>query len=203
MKTLSLKQFSAITVACAALSFVSLSKVEAQTYTAPQGYDMSTVAGGAGQATESMAATGDYGTRSFKSGQSPFELKSHQTGVTQKGLGSITTGLGHLQLPYAGQGGLAPVFGFGQQVIMPPRYTTVMDDPITIIRGNTMTSVVPSTGDVYSRIGNVRTGMTFDGNGNPSIKVDNGNGVGGSYGSNGISIGGGLLSGAGNHNSGF
>ncbi len=199
------KQLSSVSLACAAVTVFSNSAALAQSY------DLSTLSTGGGNANESMAATGVYGRGSFKTGQSPAEarLYGHTTGVTKKGLGSVTTGLGHLQLPYANTAGLAPVFGFGQQVIMPPRYTSVLDDAITTInpRTGTLFSVTPSTGEVYSRIGNMRTGLTYDGSGNPSVAVDNGNGVGASVGSGGISVGsgvlGGVLGGSGGGGSGF
>jgi len=201
MKILDLiNQLSTISLACGIFILASTSAALAQ------GYDMSTVSTGGGNANESMAATGSYGRGSFKTGASPIDgaLYGHTTGATQKGMGSLTTGLGHLQLPYANTAGLAPVFGFGQKVIMPPRFTSVLDDAITTINKNGSSfSVVPSTGEVYTRTGSVRSGLTYDGDGNPSIKVDNGNGIGGSYGSGGLSINAGRLSGAGSHNSGF
>ncbi|MFA6208548.1 MAG: hypothetical protein WCT03_17615 [Candidatus Obscuribacterales bacterium] len=182
-------------------------------YSAPsayaQSFDMSTVSSGGGNGMESMAATGNYGRRGFKTGQAPGEsrLYGHETGFTKKGLGSMTTGLGHLTLPYAASAGMSPVFGFGRQVIMPPTFTSPLDDAITTIGSNSSFSVVPSTGQVYSRIGNVRTGIGFDGNGNASVKIDNGNGLGTTV-SNGqvnvnSSILGGAAGGSGGSNSGF
>ncbi|CAN5353561.1 hypothetical protein BH11CYA1_BH11CYA1_13800 [soil metagenome] len=170
---------------------------------------MSTVSSGGGNAMESMGASGNYGRRGFKTGQAPGDarLYGHETAFTKKGLGSLTTGLGHLSLPYAASAGMSPVFGFGRQVIMPPSFTTPLDDAITTIGTNSSFSVVPSTGQVYSRIGNVRTGIGFDGNGNASVKIDNGNGVGTTVSNGQVNVNSGLLGGvaggSGGSNSGF
>jgi hypothetical protein len=189
------------------------------TYLAPaaqaQSFDTSTMnltnVNGGGNGMESMGASGNYGRRSFHTGEAPGEsrLYGHETGFTKKGLGSLTTGLGHLSLPYAASAGLSPVFGYGRQVIMPPTYTTPLDDAITTInrKTNSSFSVIPSTGQVYSRIGNVRTGIGFDGNGNASVKIDNGNGAGTTVSNGQVNVNSGLLGGAaggsGGSNSGF
>jgi hypothetical protein len=190
-----------------ALAIVALSSLQALPASA-QGFDMSTINGG-GNGMESMAASGVHGRGSFRTGQAPGEsrLYGHETGFTKKGLGSLTTGLGHLALPSTSSGNLAPVFGFGRQVIMPPTFTSPLDDAITTIGPNGSFSVIPSTGQVYSRTGNVRTGLTYDGEGNASVSIDNGNGVGTNVGGNGINVGsgllGGVLGGSGGGNSGF
>ncbi|MDP3510620.1 MAG: hypothetical protein Q8T09_21825 [Candidatus Melainabacteria bacterium] len=178
-----------------------------------QSFDMSgmnlTNVNGGGNGMESMAASGNYGRRGFKTGQAPGEsrLYGHETGFTKKGLGSMTTGLGHLCLPYAASAGLSPVFGYGRQVIMPPTFTTPLDDAITTIGSNGSFSVIPSTGQVYSRVGNVRTGIGFDGNGNASVRIDNGNGVGTTISNGQVNVNSGLLGGvaggSGGSNSGF
>lgn len=198
------KPANLLTVAIVAAALSSLQTLPASA----QGFDLSNVNGG-GNANESMAASGVHGRGSFRTGQAPGEsrLYGHETGFTKKGLGSVTTGLGHLALPQTTAAGLAPVFGFGRQVIMPPTFTSPLDDAITTIGPNGSFSVVPSTGQVYSRIGNVRTGITYDGAGNPSVAIDNGNGVGTSISGNGVNVGsgllGGVLGGSGGSNSGF
>jgi hypothetical protein len=168
-----------------------------------QGFDTGSLA------NQSLGASGSMGNTTARSGEGIADraLSGNSTSVTGLQLGSMTTGLGHLMLPQAGFGGLAPVFGYGAQSQSPPTFTTAANDPITLGlgSGNSIT-INPSTGATYARTGTTRTGVTFDGNGNPTVTVKTLNGYGGTSGPGGItpSLGGigGLLGGGGSSNAG-
>lgn len=167
-----------------------------------QGFDTS------GLANNSLAASGNFGNTSSKSGEGIADraLSGNSTAVTGLQLGSMTTGLGHLMLPQAGFGGLAPIFGMGSSNQSMPTFTTAANDPYTVNMGNGSLTVVPATGATYLRAGTTRTGVTFDANGNPTVTVKTLNGYGGTSGPGGItpSLGGlgGLLGGGGSSNAG-
>lgn len=186
------------TLAAAILS-LSVSPVLAQSFD---------TSGLGGPATHSLGDTGAQKYVSAKTGQGLGDraLYGNDTAVTGIQRGSLTTGLGHLMLPQVSTGGLAPVFGYGAQPLAGPVFTTPLDDPYTVSLGsNSSLTVVPSTGATYLRApGGVRTGVTFDGNGNPQVTVKTQNGYGLSSGSGGLtpSLGGlgGIMGGGGSVN---
>ena len=136
-----------------------------------QGYDMSTLvnydtgqqAANTGQAYSSLGARGDNYRSTFRSGQAGRDQNSgHLTGVTSTQRGGIiqNRGYSHLSLPYVSSGGLAPVFGMGQQVMQPAAFTTPLEDNYTTTFNGGSISVNAATGQTFTRIVNFRTATT-------------------------------------------
>ncbi|MBX9940241.1 MAG: hypothetical protein K2Y32_13355 [Candidatus Obscuribacterales bacterium] len=172
----------------------------------PTNRDMGYISPNFGQANNSIGAKGDIDRGSYETGAGPSDYRQYnkrESSFSGKQLSNGDYGQASgrslnspihpfgLELPYASTGGLAPVFGYGSQNTGAPRFTSVLDLPVTtILPGGGHISVVPSTGQVVSRIGGVRGGMTVGADGISSGAIGNGSGFGGTFGSGGGTVGG-------------
>ncbi|MBL8081979.1 MAG: hypothetical protein JNN26_05145 [Candidatus Obscuribacter sp.] len=176
----------------------------------PTNRDMGYVSRNFGQAENSLGAKGDIDRGSYLTGASPSDYSVYdkrETAFSTKQLYNRDMRLNSpmhpfgLELPLTSTGGLAPIFGFGNQQNPGPQFTSRLDQAITTMVPGGHISVVPSTGQVVSRIGDVRGGLTVGADGISGGSIGNGS-FGGTFGGNGGTVGG-SIPGLGTFGSGF
>ena len=199
----------------AAISFwCAPQAVQAQSYDTsglmPTNRDMGYVSRNFGQAENSLGAKGDIDRGSYATGAAPSDYSVYdkrETAFSTKQLYNRDLRLNSpmhpfgLELPLTSTGGLAPIFGFGNQQNPGPQVTSRLDQAITTMVPGGHISVVPSTGQVVSRIGDVRGGLTVGADGISGGSIGNGS-FGGTFGGNGGTVGG-SIPGLGTFGSGF
>jgi hypothetical protein len=119
--------------------------------------------------TVGNGAPGDIGRTSYRTGESPTGagLSGNTSNYSTKQLGNALTN--HLTLPYAGTGGLAPVFGLGNQISGSGQFTTILNDPIRVGTG---VAIDPTTGAISTRTGTTVTTVGGLTGGNPYGNVN-------------------------------
>lgn len=162
-------------------------------------YDMGYISPNLGQANNSLGAKGNVGRGSYETGAAPRDYSQYdkrETAFSTKQLYNRDPLLNSpihpfgLELPLTSTGGLAPVFGWGSQNNGAPQFTSRLDQAITtMLPGGGHVSIVPSTGQVVSRIGGARGGLTVGGGG------ISGGSIGGSGGGITVGPGGGTIGG--------
>ena len=168
--TTNLKQLKkAAFISCLSLGFSFCSNHSA----IAQSFDTSSMAvdsapQAAVSSTGSNGASGDINRTSYKTGEAPASagLSGNTSGFSGKQLSGNGT---HLALPYAGTGGLAPVFGLGNQISGNGQFTTVLNDPIRLGSG---VGIDPTTGMIVTRTGTTVTTVGGLNGGNPYGNVN-------------------------------
>ncbi len=165
----------------------------------PTNRDMGYISPNFGQAAESLGAKGNVNRGSYRTGASPSDYDTfdkRDTAFSTKQLYNRDMALNSpihpfgLELPLTSTGGLAPVFGYGSQNLSGPQFTSRLDQAITTMVPGGSISVVPSTGQVVTRIGGVRGGVQFGADGISGGSIGNGSGFGGTFGGGGGTVGG-------------
>ena len=134
-----------------------------------QSFDTGNIAPAA-SAYSSNGAQGDINRSSYQTGAAPNSagLSGNTGQFSTKQLNGISSGT-HLTLPYAGSGGLAPVFGLGNQISGNGQFTTILNDPIRLGSG---VAIDPSTGSISTRTGTTVTTVGGLYGGNPYGNVN-------------------------------
>ncbi len=160
--------------------------------------DMGYISPNLGQANNSLGAKGNVGRGSYETGAAPRDYDQYnkrETSFSTKQLYNNDPSANSplhpfgLELPLTSTGGLAPVFGWGSQNNSAPQFTSRLDQAITTMVPGGHISVVPSTGQIVSRVGGVRGGLSVDGGGISGGSIGGSNG-GVTFGSGGGTVGG-------------